>query len=283
MAETMRAIKEKQETPDIKNKAYHMLQKQYVQSSMRLKFRKGNELVHNEEFEGQIYKYDLPIVNQPIQFRNALMVIDNEEEAKTPFMNLYEELGMDKDSSFEQFMIRTNQEFNNEIDMYGDLKKAGLADAKLLQFGVPIPYEHFNDKQLMSDLRLNYIPNADMPGAIENVHPNKFIANLRPVEDFRHTPIIPLSDKELSDFQKKRDALNRQGYFVEIKKETIYYYTIFAFLFMTIGYVFYISNEKSQSAQFKMDKYKISKQTAAFGSQGVALLEERRENKAPGT
>lgn len=34
-----------------------------------------------------------------------------------------------------------------------------------------------------------------MPGVMENEHPHKFLKNLRPVEEFRHTPIIPISDR----------------------------------------------------------------------------------------
>ena len=52
-----------------------------------------------------------------------------------------------------------------------------------------------------------YRVNTDIPGALELVHPNKFLASksaihnylldLRPVEEFRHTPLIPISEKEL--------------------------------------------------------------------------------------
>ena len=48
--------------------------------------------------------------------------------------------------------------------------------------------------------------------------------DLRPVEEFRHTPIIPISEKELADYKKKIDERNRKGYYVEIKKDTIYFY-----------------------------------------------------------
>lgn len=34
--------------------------------------------------------------------------------------------------------------------------------------------------------------NLSMPGAIENEHPHRFL-KLRPVEEFRHTPVIPIS------------------------------------------------------------------------------------------
>jgi hypothetical protein len=35
--------------------------------------------------------------------------------------------------------------------------------------------------------------NLSMPGSIENEHPHRFLKNLRPIEDFRHTPLIPIS------------------------------------------------------------------------------------------
>lgn len=48
--------------------------------------------------------------------------------------------------------------------------------------------------------------------------------DLRPVEEFRHTPIIPISEKDLVDYRKKIDERNRKGYYVEIKKDTLYFY-----------------------------------------------------------
>jgi hypothetical protein len=47
---------------------------------------------------------------------------------------------------------------------------------------------------------------------------------LRPVEDFRNTPLIPISEKDLADHRRKVEEANRKGYYVEIKKDTIYYY-----------------------------------------------------------
>ena len=38
---------------------------------------------------------------------------------------LMEELECDKDTAFESFIIKMNQTFNNEVDMYGDIQKAG--------------------------------------------------------------------------------------------------------------------------------------------------------------
>jgi len=50
-------------------------------------------------------------------------------------------------------------------------------------------------------------------------------ADLRPVEEFRHTPIIPISEKDLALNKRKIEEANRKGYYVEIKKDTLYFYS----------------------------------------------------------
>ena len=45
------------------------------------------------------------------------------------------------------------------------------------------------------------------------------------MEEFRHTPIIPISEKDLADHKRKVEEANRKGYYVEIKKDTIYFYS----------------------------------------------------------
>jgi len=71
----------------------------------------------------------------------------------------------------------------------------------------------------MYHVRNSFVFNPDIPGAIENVHPNKFIANLRPEEEFRHTPVIPISEKDLAEYKKKIEEANRKGYYFEVKKD----------------------------------------------------------------
>ena len=87
--------------------------------------------------------------------------------------------------------------------------------------------------------------NEDIPGALETVHPNKFLANLRPVEDFRHTPIIPISEKDILANKKKIEDRNRKGYYVEIRKDTIYFYTITFISLSLIFYTFLVVNDKN--------------------------------------
>ena len=71
----------------------------------------------------------------------------------------------------------------------------------MLEFGVPIPFEFVSDVEDMKKVRSMYRVNTDIPGALELVHPNKFLPNLRPVEEFRHTPIIPISERDLFKYK----------------------------------------------------------------------------------
>ena len=59
--------------------------------------------------------------------------------------------------------------------MYGDIKKAGDSQLKVLEFGIPIPYEFVSDEDTMQKVTSMYRVNTDIPGAIEVVHPNKFL------------------------------------------------------------------------------------------------------------
>jgi hypothetical protein len=95
----------------------------------------------------------------------------------------------------------------------------------------------------MKSLRGLFRFNQDMPGAMECVHPNKFMPNLRPVEDFRHTPVIPISEKDITDNKKRIEDRNRKGYYVEVRKDTIYFYTVALLSCGILLYTFFLVSE----------------------------------------
>ena len=49
------------------------------------------------------------------------MTADEKALENTVTENLYEMLEIDKDTAYESFIIKHNQLFNHEVDMYGDL------------------------------------------------------------------------------------------------------------------------------------------------------------------
>jgi len=145
----------------------------------------------------------------------------------------------------------------------------------VLEFGIPIPFEFVADEDNMTKVRSMYRVNTDIPGAIELVHPNKFLPNLRPVEEFRHTPLIPISERDLLKYKTDVEAKNRKGYYVEIRKDTIYFYTI---SFLTLGMLFYaflMANEKQMRIKQEMERSKTLRTKSTVGRKGANILEER--------
>jgi len=63
-----------------------------------------------------------------------------------------------------------------------------------------------------------------LPGCIETENPNRFIKNLRPIEDFRNTPLIPVSDAEMRRHNEKVAEYHRSIFYFEVKKETVFNY-----------------------------------------------------------
>lgn len=79
------------------------------ETTIKVDVRADELLKHNEEYNGIVYKYDLPTVNQPITFRslNMLQTIEDEKNSKmTATENLLNELECDKDTAFESFIIK---------------------------------------------------------------------------------------------------------------------------------------------------------------------------------
>ena len=116
--------------------------------------------------------------------------------------------------------------------------------------------------------------NPDIPGAIELVHPNKFLPNLRGVDEFRHTPIIPISEKDILANKKKIEERNRKGYYVEIKKETLYFYTIGLLSLSIIFYTFLVVNDKQMRIMSDIERSRTLKFKGARGKDGLSRTKE---------
>jgi hypothetical protein len=73
---------------------------------------------------------------------------------------------------------------------------------------------------------------------------------LRPVEEFRHTPVVAIPEEDIKKYKKKIEDKNRMGVYFEVKKQTLYYYGV-ACLFTLILYLtfkhFYKESENLQT------------------------------------
>lgn len=127
----------------------------------------------------------------------------------------------------------------------------------------------------MKTVRLMFSFNSDIPGGMEMVHPNKFLPNLRPVEDFRHTPIVPISERDILENKKKIEERNRKGYYVEIKKDTIYFYSIAMLSLGIVFYTFLIANDKQMRIKQDIERTRTLRFKANRGRDGLSRTAER--------
>ena len=168
--------------------------------------------------------------------------------------------------------------------MYGDVKKAGdVGHLSVMEFGIPIPQTFLADEISMKTVRGLFRFNQDIPGSIELVHPNKFLPNLRPVEDFRHTPLIPISDKDIQENKRKIEERNRKGYYVEIKKDTVYFYTIACLTLGIIFYTFLVVNDKNMRVMRDIERTKTLKYKANRGRDGLSTVANRTKDNLTST
>ncbi len=71
------------------------------------------------------------------------------------------------------------------------------------------PLGLIRNENYMSKVRKARQVNFDLPACIELEDPNRFLPNLRPVEDFPHTPLIPIAESQMNDFKER--VLKRQS------------------------------------------------------------------------
>lgn len=68
----------------------------------------NQQMKHNIDIQGMLYKYDLPVQNKELEFEHLKALMNLEAQESTPNVNLWETLELDKTSSFEQYVIKVN-------------------------------------------------------------------------------------------------------------------------------------------------------------------------------
>lgn len=44
---------------------------------------------------------------------------------------------------------------------------------------------------------------------------------MRPIEEFRNTPLIPISDRQMQDYKDRVEKFHRKGVFLEVRKDSL--------------------------------------------------------------
>ena len=111
-------------------------------------------------------------------------------------MNVFDLFNLDKSTSYEKYEDSCVEYFNVGMDMYSTNIPQPHAERELqisLLGENALPLLRLNNPTYMEYIGKCFSLNLSMPGAIENEHPHRFLKGLRPIEEFRNTPLIPIS------------------------------------------------------------------------------------------
>lgn len=152
-------------------------------------------------------------------------------------------LKIDGQTSYDTYEKSLTDKYNHQEDMYGSIIDVSQNVEKTLErLGeAAVPMKTIEDENYMFYVRKYYSLNISLPGCIETENPNRFIRNLRPIEDFRHTPVIPVSDAEIKRWKDRMAEYHKNVFFFEIKKETIFNYCIFySFILFSYFWMYFV-------------------------------------------
>ena len=85
------------------------------------------------------------------------------------------------------------------------------------------------------------------------------IIDLRPVEDFRHTPLIPISDKLIQAHKDKVERFHRAGVYFEVKKETLFNLGMFGVASCLMYMLFKFVSTKEEEAAVAYQRLRIQR------------------------
>jgi hypothetical protein len=101
--------------PLIENETYREFYKNFSLYVGEDTSQELDTIIHNEEKQGELYKYGLPAKNH-LPFNQLVPKEENEEPLPTTATeSLYQLLGLDSDSSYESLILKMQSEFNHGI------------------------------------------------------------------------------------------------------------------------------------------------------------------------
>lgn len=118
--------------------------------------------------------------------------------------------------------------------------------------------EHVKNEMTMRQVRFFYIPNYFTPGAIENIHPNKFL-RLKPKEEFPLMPLIPISPSRMKRFKDELEAKRKEGYKFRVDKARMYSLGLLLSVTAVFCVLVYLLNRKDEELWVRFERERTRK------------------------
>jgi hypothetical protein len=127
----------------------------------------------------------------------------------TPIEKLETALHFTAEDSYPVFQSKLVEKYGNfAVDLYGT--EQDMRSDLILSKGEVVP-DRVYDEDAMMNYRAYYVVNFNIPGAIENINPNKFL-RLKPKEEFPLLPLIPISPSVMKRFNDALDLKRAEKY-----------------------------------------------------------------------
>ena len=163
----------------------------------------------------------------------------------TPLQKLESALKILPTDSFELFLEKKKTFYGNfALELYGSEKDQHY-DA-LIAKGDVVPTTVRNEDEMI-EYRRFFAVNFNVPGAIENINPNKFI-RMKPVEEFDYLPIIPISTSTMKRYKQEWERKRKRGFKFSIDKAKAWSAgigIICFIIFLMLIYFLYRTDEES--------------------------------------
>lgn len=245
--------------PEEKPTSVFDVEKSQYEAMFKLYQRTGDIQAINERFGVEIkeFKYGLPIPNIDPQIRGLDDLYEElKEDVPTAIENLYKELSLDADSDFDLFTNAIQSKYNFS-SLLGEEEDQELI--KELE-AVTIPIRIVKDEKVMNTVRKTTTINLNLPGCMETEDPNRFLEHIRPIEEFRHTPLVPISDRQMEEFEEKKRKLNQDALYFNVSFEKFSSVFLFCSTGLVIGYFFsvFMKNEEDMMINYhrkKLERY----------------------------
>lgn len=163
----------------------------------------------------------------------------------TPMQQLESAISLQATDSFDLFLEKKRTVYGSwGLELYGSERDHHF---EALQAKGELVPSHVRNEDEMMEYRRYFAANFNVPGAIENINPNKFI-RMKPVEEFDYLPIIPIAPSLMKRYQQEWEKKRKRGFRFNIDTAKAWSFgtgVICFLIFLCLIYLLYRTDEES--------------------------------------
>lgn len=163
----------------------------------------------------------------------------------TPMQQLESAISLQVTDSFDLFLEKKRTVYGSwGLELYGSERDHHFE--ALQSKGELVPANVRNEEEMM-EYRKYFAVNFNLPGAIENINPNKFI-RMKPVEEFDYLPIIPIAPSVMKRYKQEWEKKRKRGFKFNVDSAKAWSFgtgVICFLIFLCLIYMLYRTDEES--------------------------------------